>query len=115
MSASARRSAGATGREAEEELRRQKQRLEPVLEISPTAMIITDLDTNVVAWNRAAERLFGYTSDEAPAVISTTSWPRPRVINEVPDAIVGLGPIEFLLKDPEVTEVLLSSRARRVS
>jgi PAS domain S-box-containing protein len=65
MSASARRSAGATGREAEQELGRQKQRLEPVLEISPTAIIITDLDTSVVAWNRAAERLFGYTSEEA--------------------------------------------------
>ncbi len=65
MSASPRRSAGATGREAEEELRRQKERLEPVLEISPTAIIIADLDMNIVAWNRAAERLFGYTSDEA--------------------------------------------------
>ena len=65
MNASARRSAGATGREAEQELGRQKQRLEPVLEISPTAIIITDLDASVVAWNRAAERLFGYTSDEA--------------------------------------------------
>jgi hypothetical protein len=28
-----------------------------------------------------------------------------KVINEVSDAVVGLGPIEFLLKDPEVTEV----------
>jgi hypothetical protein len=32
-----------------------------------------------------------------------------RVINEVSDAVVGLGPIEFLLKDPDVTEV---SRAK---
>ena len=65
MSASPRRSAGATGREAQEELRRQMERLEPVLEISPTAIIIADLDMNIVAWNQAAERLFGYTSDEA--------------------------------------------------
>jgi Flp pilus assembly CpaF family ATPase len=28
-----------------------------------------------------------------------------KVVNEVSDAIVGLGPIEFLLKDPDVTEV----------
>jgi hypothetical protein len=28
-----------------------------------------------------------------------------KVINKVSDANVGLGPIEFLLKDPEVTEV----------
>jgi pilus assembly protein CpaF len=28
-----------------------------------------------------------------------------NVVNEVSDAVVGFGPIEFLLKDPEVTEV----------
>ena len=28
------------------------------------------------------------------------------------DAVVGLGPIESLLKDPEITEVLLSIWAR---
>ena len=32
-----------------------------------------------------------------------------RVVNEVSDEVVGFGPIEFLLKDPEVTEV---SRAK---
>jgi len=31
-----------------------------------------------------------------------------RVINEVSDAVVGLGPIEFLLKDPDVTEVMVN-------
>jgi hypothetical protein len=34
------------------------------------------------------------------------------VINEVSDAVVGLGPNEFLLKDPDLTEVLLSMRTR---
>ena len=33
-----------------------------------------------------------------------------RVVNEISDEVVGFGPIEFLLKDPEVTEGLLSSR-----
>ncbi len=28
-----------------------------------------------------------------------------RMVNEVSDEVVGFGPIEFLLKDPEVTEV----------
>jgi pilus assembly protein CpaF len=28
-----------------------------------------------------------------------------RVVNEVSDEVVGFGPIEFLLKDPEVSEV----------
>jgi pilus assembly protein CpaF len=31
-----------------------------------------------------------------------------RVINEVSDAVVGLGPIEFLLRDPDVTEVMVN-------
>ncbi len=31
-----------------------------------------------------------------------------QIVNEVSDAVVGLGPIEFLLKDPEVTEVMVN-------
>ncbi|HEX5951046.1 MAG TPA: CpaF family protein [Actinomycetota bacterium] len=31
-----------------------------------------------------------------------------RVVNDVSDAVVGLGPLEFLLKDPEVTEVMVN-------
>ena len=31
-----------------------------------------------------------------------------RVVNEVSDEVVGFGPIEFLLRDPEVTEVMVN-------
>jgi pilus assembly protein CpaF len=31
-----------------------------------------------------------------------------RMVNEVSDAVVGMGPIEFLLKDPSVTEVMVN-------
>ena len=31
-----------------------------------------------------------------------------RVVNEVSDSVVGLGPIEFLLRDPDVTEVMVN-------
>jgi PAS domain S-box-containing protein len=48
-----------------DELRRQVELFEPVLEISPTAFVVTDPDSSVVAWNPAAERLFGYSADEA--------------------------------------------------
>ena len=34
-----------------------------------------------------------------------------RMINEVSDDVVGFGPIEFLLKDPDVTEVSVYFRA----
>src|SRR5881296_1119370 len=50
--------------------------------------------------------------EEALAILREERHILPRgvltnVINEVSDAVVGLGPIEFLLKDPDVTEVTL--------
>jgi PAS domain S-box-containing protein len=51
--------------ELDERLREQREHLAPLLEISPSAIVITDLDSSVVAWNPAAEHLFGYTADEA--------------------------------------------------
>ena len=50
---------------ADEALRRQTAGFDPVLQISPTAIVVTDLSNRVVAWNPAAERLFGYAADEA--------------------------------------------------
>jgi PAS domain S-box-containing protein len=47
------------------ELQEQKRYFQSLLEISPTAIVITDLDSNIVSWNPAAERLFGYTAEEA--------------------------------------------------
>jgi PAS domain S-box-containing protein len=46
-------------------LQELRQQLEPLLHISPSAIVITDLESKVVAWNPAAEELFGYTADEA--------------------------------------------------
>ncbi|MGZ8687355.1 MAG: PAS domain S-box protein, partial [Gaiellaceae bacterium] len=48
-----------------EELERQRQFFESLLEISPVAIITTELDATVTSWNPQAERLFGYTRDEA--------------------------------------------------
>ena len=31
-----------------------------------------------------------------------------RLVNEISDEVVGLGPVESLLKDPEVTEVMVN-------
>ena len=47
------------------ELRRQKEYFEALVLNSPVAIAIIDLDGNVVSWNPAAERLFGYTQAEA--------------------------------------------------
>jgi PAS domain S-box-containing protein len=50
---------------SEAELRRQKQYWEALLELSPAAVVTTDLDDNVTVWNAAAQDLFGYTPAEA--------------------------------------------------
>jgi PAS domain S-box-containing protein len=52
-------------RRSKEELRRQKQYVESLVEINPTAIITVDRDGSVTSWNLAAEELFGYSRDEA--------------------------------------------------
>jgi PAS domain S-box-containing protein len=47
------------------EVQQQKLWLESVLSLSPTAIITVDDELNVTSWNPEAERLFGYTADEA--------------------------------------------------
>jgi PAS domain S-box-containing protein len=47
------------------ELQRRKQYLEALLELSPTAIVTIDLNGDVTSWNPAAQRLFGYTRQEA--------------------------------------------------
>jgi PAS domain S-box-containing protein len=43
----------------------EDQYYESLLQTSPNAIVTIDLNDNVTAWNPAAERLFGYTRDEA--------------------------------------------------
>lgn len=47
------------------ELVRQRRFFESLVETSPTAIIMVNRDVEVTLWNPAAERLFGYTADEA--------------------------------------------------
>jgi PAS domain S-box-containing protein len=55
----------ARGQEVEDQLHQLTRRFEQVLEISPTAIVFTDLGNRIASWNPAAERLFGYTAGEA--------------------------------------------------
>src|SRR5215208_940571 len=50
---------------SQRELRRQKEYFEALVLNSPVAIAIMDLDEKVVSWNPAAERLFGYSQDQA--------------------------------------------------
>jgi PAS domain S-box-containing protein len=44
---------------------RQRQYVETLLRVSPVAIVAVDPEARVRSWNAAAERLFGWTSDEA--------------------------------------------------
>jgi PAS domain S-box-containing protein len=44
---------------------RQRQYVEALLRVSPVAIVTADPEGRVQSWNAAAERLFGWTSDEA--------------------------------------------------
>jgi two-component system, cell cycle sensor histidine kinase and response regulator CckA len=50
---------------AEEEIRKSQQRLRMHFENTPLAVVEWDLDFRVSAWNPSAERIFGYSRDEA--------------------------------------------------
>jgi PAS domain S-box-containing protein len=49
----------------ERELRQQKDYFEAVFVNSPVAILTCDLQANVVSWNPMAERMFGYSKEEA--------------------------------------------------
>ncbi len=49
---------------ANESLREANQSLQALVEASPLAIVVLDVDTKVRLWNPAAERLFGWTEQE---------------------------------------------------
>jgi PAS domain S-box-containing protein len=48
-----------------DEIKRQKQYYEAVIQNSPAAIVLMDMEATVTGWNPAAERLFGYREAEA--------------------------------------------------
>jgi PAS domain S-box-containing protein len=48
-----------------DEVEQQRQYSEALVQNSPVAIVTTDLKAKVVSWNPAAQRLFGYTPEEA--------------------------------------------------
>ena len=52
-------------KQAEEEIRHSQQKLRAHLEHTPLAVVEWDLQFRVTAWNPSAERIFGYTREEA--------------------------------------------------
>jgi PAS domain S-box-containing protein len=50
--------------QALEELEYREQRYRSIAESTPDGMVTIDADGNIVLWNRAAEKIFGYTAEE---------------------------------------------------
>ncbi len=68
---------------ADEVLRQSEQRLNLLIQQTPLAVIEWDNDSRVARWNPAAERVFGYTADEAVGrhgsfIVPDGGWPLPE-------------------------------------
>jgi PAS domain S-box-containing protein len=60
-----RKTAEQAQRDSEAELSRQKAYAEELLQLSPVAIVTLDPGEQVLSWNPAAEKLYGYTKEEA--------------------------------------------------
>lgn len=66
---------------AEEEIRQSQQKLRIHFEHTPLAVVEWDLDFRVATWNPSAERIFGYSRQEAVGqharfIVPTQYWPQ---------------------------------------
>jgi len=70
----------------ERELRHQKEYYEALFRNNPVAVVTTDMEVNVVSWNPATEKLFGYREQEAVGknlddLVATDERVRDEAIN----------------------------------
>ena len=52
-------------KEIEEKLKESQQKLQAFFDNAPDGVIVADNDRIIIAWNKAAERIYGYTAEEA--------------------------------------------------
>src|SRR5579875_2867497 len=68
-----------------------------ILDAMPLATVVFDRDANVIRWNPAAERLFGWTADEVLGgpnpTVPDEGWPQAN-INHARMAAGGVGGVE---------------------
>jgi PAS domain S-box-containing protein len=70
---------------AEQTLRESEERFRALAETSPDAIFTTDEEMNIVFWNAAAERIFGYTRHEILGRPSEPLIPKERMLHHQED------------------------------
>ncbi len=99
-----------------QQVQREKQYFESLVRTSPTAVVVMNLDDEVVAWNPAAETLYGYTQAEAMGrhiddLIATPAL-RAEVISNIQQIADGI-PVHLITKrahkDGHLVDVELSA------
>ncbi|MBI9040918.1 PAS domain S-box protein [Lutibacter sp.] len=70
-------------KKTEELLFESSQRLKHLFNNTPLASIIWDLDFNIIEWNDAAERIFGYSSAEVKGKSNKDLLTPPHLLNEM--------------------------------
>ena len=89
--------------QATREAQRERLYSEALIQNSPVAIVSTDAAANVVTWNPAAERLFGFTADEASGrnldeLVASDPAIQPIKVGAVVDSRkeTGQGPIHAI-------------------
>jgi two-component system cell cycle sensor histidine kinase/response regulator CckA len=106
-------------RDAESALRSSKQTIESIVDASPLAIIALGPDTRVHAWNRAAERIFGWTAAEVLGKPNPTMPPeereshRERIAAAMRGNTIANKEVRRLRKDGTIADVVLSTAPMR--
>jgi len=103
---------------AETRAERSTREMAAIVECSADAIFSTDREGTIVSWNRAAETLFGYNSEEAVGMSATRLAPVGRADEWSRQMLDGAGDLdpyqtERVRKDGSLVPVLLSSSALR--
>ena len=106
-------------KQMEKQLKEAHNLLDRIIKSSPNAIIATDMDGNIIIWNRAAEEILGYRAEEVIGKMNITKIYPEGIAKEVmkmmrSNAYGGLGrlrsyPIVHIRRDGEIVEGNLSS------
>jgi PAS domain S-box-containing protein len=102
-------------------LRTSEERIRAAIEASPVAIVELGVDSSVLMWNPAAERMFGWTADEVvggrlPVVPDHLRDEHERLVDKVRRGIVQAGhETARKRKDGELVDVEISSAPIRDS